>query len=68
MPPYYHDGTEINPVLIPVPGMCLICEKWDVDDPKEEILCKLNLMDQRNMDEFACYEYENIEKKSSKWD
>ena len=60
MPFYDDDGTEVNPDLIPVPGLCLVCKKWDNGDPEEEILCKLNIMDQRNSDEFNCCEYKNI--------
>jgi len=60
MSPFYHDdGTEINPDHTPVPGLCLVCKKWDDGDPEEEILCKLNIMDQTDSNEFECYEYEN---------
>ncbi|MCD4678962.1 MAG: hypothetical protein K8S00_01115 [Bacteroidales bacterium] len=49
MTPFYDDdGTKVNPDLIPVPGMCLVCKKWDNGDSEEEMLCKLTIMDQRN--------------------
>lgn len=61
MPPFYHDdGTEINPDLVPVPGMCLVCKKWNNGDPEEEILCKLNQIDHMKSDDFECYEFESI--------
>jgi len=59
MTPYFDDdGTEINPDLMPKPDLCLICKKKD--DPKEEILCALNRIDQKNDDEFKCFAFENI--------
>lgn len=49
------DGTEINPDLVPKPGLCLSCKKDD--DPNEEILCILNRADQQGNDEFKCFAY-----------
>jgi hypothetical protein len=49
------DGNEIDPALIPMPGLCLNCEKKD--DSDEEILCNLTRFDQRNDQEFICYAY-----------
>lgn len=63
MTPFYDDdGTEVNPDLIPKPNLCLICKKQD--DLNEEVLCSLNRIDQRNDDEFKCYAFENIMKKT----
>ncbi|NOY50892.1 MAG: hypothetical protein GXO88_10075 [Chlorobi bacterium] len=60
MTPFFDDdGTEINPDLVPKPGLCLICKKQD--DPEEEILCTLNILDQRDDDEFKCFAFENKE-------
>jgi hypothetical protein len=53
-----HDGNQLNPELIPKPGLCLTCKKDS--DPNEEILCNLNRLDQRNQDKFVCYAYEKI--------
>jgi hypothetical protein len=50
------DGEEINPDLIPKPGLCTMCRKDD--DAKEEILCNLNRMDQRGDKDFKCFAYE----------
>ena len=49
------DGTEINPDLVPKPGLCLCCKKDD--DPNEEILCILNRADQQDEAEFNCFAY-----------
>ncbi len=49
------DGGKINPNLISKPQLCLSCKKND--DPKEEILCNLNRLDQSNKTEFKCYAY-----------
>ena len=57
MVPYFDDdGTEVNPDLIPKPGLCLICKKQN--DPNEEIPCTLNRMDQRGEDDFICFAFE----------
>lgn len=49
------DGTEINPDLIPKPGLCLTCQKED--DPSEEILCTLTRADQQDEAEFRCFAF-----------
>lgn len=36
---YDDDGNELNPDLIPKPGLCIICRKND--DPDEELICDL---------------------------
>jgi hypothetical protein len=51
--PYYDDdGNEIDPATIPIPQMCIICDRKDL--PEEEILCNLNRMDQIGEAEFKC--------------
>ena len=50
------DGNELNPDLIPKPGLCLICKKDS--DPDEEILCNLTRLDQRNDRDFICHAFE----------
>jgi hypothetical protein len=52
MPYYDDDGNEIDPTDIPLPAMCLMCEKKD--EPNEEILCNLNRLDQRDEQTFRC--------------
>ena len=55
------DGTEFDPEMIPKPKLCKSCKKDG--DPKEEILCTLNRMDQQdNEGQFKC---EGFEKKGS---
>ena len=51
------DGNPIDPKTIPMPKLCLSCEKKD--DKSEEILCNLNRLDQRDDDEFICYAYKS---------
>ncbi|MBX7054081.1 MAG: hypothetical protein K1X36_03920 [Pyrinomonadaceae bacterium] len=51
--PFYDDGgNELDPKGIPMPKMCLMCEK--LNDADEEILCDLNRLDQRNERQFKC--------------
>lgn len=58
---YDDDGNELNPDLIPKPGLCIICRKND--DPDEELLCNLTRLDQRDEQEFKCFAYENFNNK-----
>jgi hypothetical protein len=54
--PYYDDaGNEINIESIPLPQLCLNCEKKD--DPYEEILCNLNRFDQQGEKDFKCFAF-----------
>ncbi len=58
-PTYFDDdGTEINPDLYPKPQLCLSCKKNE--DPKEEFLCNLTRLDQRDQPEFKCFAYVNM--------
>ncbi len=54
---YNDDGTKINPELVPKPGLCITCKKDDAGG-KEEILCILNRIDQKDEKHFKCYAYE----------
>ena len=58
MPYFDDDGTEIDPQKLPIPQMCLMCEKNDL--PEEEILCTLNRLDQRNEAQFKCYAFVSL--------
>lgn len=51
------DGTEINPDLIPKPGLCLTCMK-DNASGKEEVHCTLTRNDQKGEKVFECDAYE----------
>lgn len=63
MTPFFDDdGTELNPDLMPKPDICSICKKQD--DQKEDILCALNRLDQRNENEFKCFAFENMNKEN----
>ena len=52
MPYYDDDGNELDPASVPMPPMCLMCEKKD--DFDEEILCNLNRLEQREFKNFKC--------------
>jgi hypothetical protein len=54
---YDDDGNEINPELIPKPGLCITCKK-DEALGKEEILCILTRNDQKGEKDFECDAYE----------
>jgi len=57
---YNDDGTKINPDLIPIPGLCIICKSYQCDDWKENLLCMMNRHDQQNNDDFKCGAFEGI--------
>ena len=46
------DGTEIDPELVPKPGLCLLCR--NDGDPNEYVPCILNRSDQEGEKEFHC--------------
>ena len=52
---YDDDGNELNPDLVPKPTLCVSCAKDD--DPKEEVLCLLNRLDQQDEAEFKCFAF-----------
>jgi len=52
------DGTEINPDLVPKPGLCLTCKKENAGG-REEILCTLTRNDQKGEKAFECDVYES---------
>ena len=54
---YDDDGNKINPHSVPVPGLCLICEKYADTDPEENLLCMLNRFDQKDEDNFKCHAF-----------
>ena len=55
---YDDNGNKINPDLLPVPGLCLTCKSYYLEDWEENILCNLNRYDQRNEKKFICGAYE----------
>lgn len=54
------DGTPIDPDSIPIPGLCIICKSYYIDDPEENFLCMMNRNDQRDDPDFICGAYEKI--------
>ncbi|MBW8333470.1 MAG: UPF0158 family protein [Prolixibacteraceae bacterium] len=57
---YNDDGTKIDPDSVPVPGLCIICRKHQIDDWDENLLCLMNRNDQRNESDFKCGAFEMI--------
>ncbi len=57
---YNDDGTKIDPDSVPVPGLCVICRKHQIDDWEENLLCLMNRNDQRNDKDFKCGAFEKI--------
>ena len=55
---YDDDGNEIDVSKLPIPKLCLSCEKKD--DQYEEVLCNLTRYDQKENAEFVCYAYQDI--------
>ena len=55
---YTDNGTKINPALVPKPGLCITCKKDDAGG-KEELLCILNRIDQKDKEHFKCDAYES---------
>lgn len=51
------DGYEILPEFVKKPGLCLTCIYDDVDIPEEQVLCLLTRNDQKDEQEFTCYQY-----------
>ena len=50
------DGTPVNADLIVKPSLCITCVKDG--NPKEEMLCILNRMDQEGEENFQCGAYQ----------
>lgn len=57
---YNDDGTKIDPDSLPVPGLCVICRKYQIDDWDENLLCLMNRNDQRNDKDFKCGAFEKL--------
>lgn len=56
MPYFDDDGRELNPDLIPKPGLCVACANDDTEDEMEHVLCNLTRLDQQD-EAFVCYTY-----------
>lgn len=57
---YNDDGIKIDPNSVPVPGLCIICKQYQLDDWEENLLCLMNRHDQRNETNFKCGAYIKI--------
>lgn len=55
---YDDDGNKIDMHSVPVPGLCIICRKYQTEDKEENLLCDMNRYDQRNETDFRCGAFE----------
>jgi len=51
---YDDDGNELNPDLVPKPGLCLACIHDEPEDELDEIVCVLARFDQEKGKDFVC--------------
>lgn len=57
---YNDDGTKVDIASVPVPGLCVICKSYQIEDWEENLLCLMNRNDQRNENNFKCGAFEKI--------
>ena len=58
---YKDDGTKVDEKLTPLPNLCVICKKHEMDDFMENLLCKMNRNAQRkDVDNFECGSFMEI--------
>lgn len=57
---YDDDGNKIDPNSVTIPGLCVICMQYQLDDPEENLLCLMNRYDQRNETDFTCGAFEKL--------
>lgn len=57
---YDDDGNKIDLHSVPVPGLCIICENYQIDDWDENLLCLMNRNDQRNEADFKCGAFKKL--------
>ncbi|HAH22578.1 MAG TPA: hypothetical protein DCL77_02230 [Prolixibacteraceae bacterium] len=53
-------GNRIDLNSIPLPGLCVICNKYRIDDWDENLLCLMNRNDQSDQLDFECGGFEKI--------
>jgi hypothetical protein len=51
-------GNKIDLASIPLPSLCLICNKYRIDDWDENLLCLMNRNDQSGQPNFMCGAFE----------
>ena len=57
---YDDDGNKIDLNSVPVPNLCTICKKYQLDDWDENLLCMMNRNDQSDQPDFKCGAFETI--------
>jgi hypothetical protein len=57
---YNDDGTKADLTSVPIPGLCLICKSYQINDWDENLLCMMNRHDQKDDSDFKCGAFEKI--------
>lgn len=57
---YNDDGTRVDPGSVPIPGLCIICKKYQKDNGDENIFCNIYRINQRDSDNFECEAFEKM--------
>lgn len=57
---YDDDGNKINLSAIPIPGLCILCKKYQINDWDENLLCLMNRREQRNETDFICGVFDKL--------
>ena len=57
---YNDDGTMVDLKTIPVPGLCVVCKKYQTEDWDENLLCQMIRNDQKDEDSFECGAFDKI--------
>lgn len=53
------DGKEISPESMPVSNLCIGCKIHWIDNPEENLHCRMKRFDNRHNPDFRCDAYEN---------
>jgi hypothetical protein len=57
---YNDDGTKADLTSVSVPGLCLLCRSYQIEDWDENLLCMMNRYDQKDDPDFECGAFEKI--------
>lgn len=57
---YDDDGNKVDPDIVPIPSLCVICKSHQVDDWEENLMCLMNRFDQKDDTDFKCGAFEKI--------
>lgn len=57
---YDDDGNKINPESVPVSNVCMSCKIHWIDNPEENLRCRIKRFEHRNNKDFKCGSFEKI--------